>query len=162
MSQAAAPPDDVVTRLYTAFARRDHVGMAACYTDDATFSDPVFRGLKGSQVKAMWRMLCERGTDLVIEFRDVKVDGDHASAHWEARYTFSTTGRKVHNVIDARFTLRNGLIHAHEDVFHLWRWTRMALGPTGALLGWSPMVQNKLRTEAMKGLELFMKRKRIV
>jgi ketosteroid isomerase-like protein len=153
--------DDVITRLYTAFSKRDHEGMAACYADDATFSDPVFRGLKGIQVKGMWRMLCERGEDLKIELRDVKIDGDKATAHWEADYTFSKTKRKVHNVIDARFTLKDGKIVAHEDSFDLWKWTSMALGAKGMLLGWSPVVKNAVRAEAMKGLELFMKRKRM-
>ena len=39
------------------------------------------------------------------------------SAHWEADYTFSATKRKVHNVVDARFELRDGLIVKHTDVF---------------------------------------------
>ena len=37
-------------------------------------------------------------------------------AHWEADYTFSSTGRKVHNVIDATFEFEGGLIRAHRDM----------------------------------------------
>lgn len=153
---------DTITRLYSCFSRKDHEGMAACYQDDATFSDPVFRDLRGAQVKAMWRMLCERGgADLQVTFSDVRVDGGTGSARWEARYTFGRTKRKVHNVVSARFALHDGKIARHVDTFSLWRWTAMALGPTGLLLGWSPPVQSKVRAEAVKGLELFMKRKRI-
>ena len=69
---------------------------------------------------------------------------------------FSTTGRKVHNVIDAMFGFQDGKIIRHNDHFDLWRWTRMALGTSGILLGWSPVVQNKVRETAQHGLEIFI------
>lgn len=159
---AAAESHDVVTRLYSSLARRDHEAMAACYADDATFSDPVFHGLQGIQVKGMWRMLCERAADLQVTFEDVRVDATSGAARWRARYTFPSTKRPVSNIVDARFTLREGRIASHVDTFNFWWWASMALGPQGALLGWSPLVRKKVRTEAMKGLELFMKRKRMV
>ena len=115
--------------------------MAACYAPDARFSDPVF-DLAGDEVGAMWSMLCERGRDLRVEWRDVRADDATGAAHWEARYTFSATGRPVHNVIDAAFTFSAGRIARHVDTFDLWRWSRMALGAKGALLGWTPFVRN--------------------
>ena len=45
------------------------------------------------------------------------------------------TGRPVHNIIDAQFTFRDGLIVTHIDTFNLWRWSRMALGPKAVALG---------------------------
>lgn len=143
----------VITTFYEAFARRDGEGMVACYADDVRFSDPVFPGLQGERAKNMWRMLCEIGKDLAIEFRDVKADGDKGTAHWEARYTFSATGRKVHNVIDARFVLANGKIVEHVDTFDLWRWSGMALGPAGKLFGWTPMIKGAIRKKAAQNLE---------
>lgn len=144
---------EIVTRFYEAFARRDAEGMVACYADDVRFSDPVFPDLRGERAKNMWRMLCERGKDLEIEFRDVKSDGTTGSAHWEARYTFSFTGHRVHNVIDARFELSNGKITRHVDSFDLWRWSGMALGVKGKLLGWAPFVQNAIRKKGAIGLD---------
>ena len=38
--------------------------MAACYTDDATFADPVFTDLQRQEPGAMWRMLTARSQDL--------------------------------------------------------------------------------------------------
>ena len=58
----------------------------------------------------MWTMLCERGRDLTLDWRDVRADDATGAAHWEPRYTFSVTGRPVHNKIDARFTFRDGKI----------------------------------------------------
>jgi ketosteroid isomerase-like protein len=146
----------LIERFYEAFGRRDHGAMAACYAPDATFTDPVFRDLRGNEVRAMWRMLCERGTDLEIAYRDVEADGDRGSAHWDADYTFSATGRRVHNSIDARFVFREGLIGEHVDSFGLWAWTRQALGPVGLLLGWSPPIQGRVRAQARENLDRFM------
>jgi ketosteroid isomerase-like protein len=145
----------LITNLYEAFARLDGEAMAACYAPDATFSDPVFPDLRGGRGGHMWRMLTGQAEDLKIEFGDVQADESSGSAHWEAWYPFSATGRSVHNVIDARFTFRDGLIATHVDSFDLWKWTRMALGLPGVLLGWSPMVQNKVRAQAGKALEIW-------
>ena len=141
-----------ITRFYEAFQRRDAAAMAACYAPDVQFSDPVFPDLRGPQASLMWKMLCERGKDLRLEFRDVRADDATGSAHWEAWYTFSTTGRKVHNVIEASFAFRDGRIARHADRFDLYRWSRQALGPAGALLGWTPLLRNKVRAMAAKGL----------
>ena len=94
---------ELIRTFYTCFANRDAQGMAACYHPSVTFSDEVFVDLDAARAKAMWQMLCERGKDLKVEFRDVDADDSAGRAHWEAWYTFSATGRPVHNKIDARF-----------------------------------------------------------
>jgi uncharacterized protein len=146
----------LINRFYEAFGRRDAETMAACYAPDATFSAPVFPDLRGAEVRSMWRMLCEGATDLRIVHGDVRADGDNGSAHWDADYTFSATGRPVHNEIDASFRFRDGLIAEHVDRFDLWKWTRQALGPVGIALGWSPPVQNKVRGQARARLDEYM------
>jgi ketosteroid isomerase-like protein len=147
---------ELIHSFYTAFARRDHAVMAACYAPDATFCDPVFPLLRGAAVGAMWRMLCERGNDLRIEAGRIGATGDRGSAHWEAWYTFSATGRPVHNIIEASFEFRDGLIVRHTDTFDLYRWARQALGTKGVLLGWAPPVQRAIRGQAARALETFM------
>jgi ketosteroid isomerase-like protein len=146
----------LIGRFYEAFGRRDHAEMARCYAPDARFSDPAFSELRGAEVPAMWRMLCERGKDLEVRYRDVEAHDDRGSADWEADYTFSATGRKVHNEIDASFRFRDGVIAEHDDRFSLWRWSRQALGPTGLLLGWSPIVRSRVNAQARENLREFM------
>lgn len=147
----------LIDRFYMAFAERDHAAMGSCYAPDATFTDPVFRDLQGDEVRAMWRMLCERGTDLELSHSEVQADEDSGSARWEATYTFSGTGRRVHNEITASFRFADGLITEHVDSFDLWAWSRQALGPTGALLGWTPVVRARIRAQARANLDAFMK-----
>jgi ketosteroid isomerase-like protein len=153
---AADPNSQLVETFYTHFQKRDYAGMNACYHPEATFSDPVFIGLRGKQVQAMWHMLCESGQDLKVEFGQIHGHGDHVHAHWEATYSFSAQKRQVHNIIDATFEFRDGKIISHHDHFDLWRWTRMALGMPGVLLGWSPIVQNKVRATAQGRLTAFI------
>lgn len=145
----------LIEAFYAAFQQRDHARMNACYHPDIHFSDPVFGDLHGRQVQAMWHMLCERGKDLQVTYNQVQADTNSGSAHWEATYTFST-GRKVHNIIDAAFAFEDGLIIRHQDRFDLWRWTRMALGFSGILLGWTPLVQGKVKNTAVANLHKFI------
>ncbi len=159
MADEAAANAALIDRFYEAFARRDHAMMAACYTPDVHFSDPVFQDLHGDEARAMWRMLCERGTDLMLSHSDVSADADSGSAAWVADYTFSGTGRTVHNEISASYRFEGGLISEHTDRFDLWAWSRQALGPTGVLLGWSPIVQNRIRGQARENLDKFMAEK---
>lgn len=146
------PNAALIDRFYTAFARKDAAAMAACYHPEVEFSDPVFPHLRGAEAGKMWDMLCARGADLRLTHTGVTADDRTGSAHWDAYYTFSATGRKVHNSIDARFELRDGLIVRHVDQFSFHRWARQALGPMGLLLGWTPLVKNKVRATAAKGL----------
>lgn len=131
--------------------------MAALYSADATFSDPAFVGLKGAEVGAMWKMLTGRGKDLRIEYKIVEVKGNVAVVGWQAYYTFSATGRMVHNIIRAELTVQDGKIVAHVDRFDLYRWMGQALGLKGKLLGWLPPVQKALQTKARTGLIDYMK-----
>ncbi|HEX6038124.1 nuclear transport factor 2 family protein [Longimicrobium sp.] len=150
------PNAALIDRFYAAFAARDAAGMAACYHPDVVFTDPAFGELRGAQARAMWAMLVERGKDLDVTWSDVHADDATGRAHWEARYTFSASGRRVHNRIDAEFAFRDGLIARHADRFGFWPWARQALGPAGLLLGWTPMLRNKVRATARAGLEKYM------
>lgn len=149
------PHAQLIETFYAAFSRRDAEGMAACYHPQVHFSDPVFTDLRGPRAANMWRMLCERGTTLQIEYSGIAADDKTGKAHWEARYDFTATGRKVHNVIDATFEFADGKIIRHVDRFDLHRWAGMALGLKGKLLGWAPPVQNAIRKLAMKGLDQY-------
>jgi ketosteroid isomerase-like protein len=147
------PHEELIQTFYRAFQKRDADAMAACYHPEIEFSDEVFPLLRGTRAGDMWRMLCSRGKDLEVEFRDVHADGDGGHAHWDATYTFSKTGRRVVNRIDATFAFREGKIVRHVDRFDFWRWSRQALGPVGLLLGWTPIVRSAVRRQAAEQLD---------
>ena len=145
----------LITQFYEAFQRLDAEAMAACYTDDVVFSDPVFGELRGRNAGDMWRMLTARAKDFSLTFDRVQADAQTGSAHWVATYVFGQTGAVVVNDIEARFVFRDGRICEHHDHFDLWRWSRQALGVKGLLLGWTPLVKNAIRGQAQKGLKAF-------
>ncbi|MBK7992637.1 MAG: nuclear transport factor 2 family protein [Blastocatellia bacterium] len=150
------PNEKLIEKFYQCFQKRDYKGMNECYHQDIEFSDAVFIGLKGERAKAMWQMLCERAADLEIKTSAIKADDNEGKAHWEAFYTFSQTGNKVHNKIDAVFQFKQGKIVKHTDSFDLWAWAAMALGIKGKILGWFPPVQAAIRKQASDNLEKFI------
>ena len=153
------PNTQLIQKFYTHFQSLDAAGMNACYHPNVVFTDPVFGRLEGDKARAMWEMLCGRATDLQITFEVLKADDQSAAAHWEAWYSFGKARRKVHNIIEAEFVIREGLIAVHTDRFDLYRWSRMALGPMGVLLGWAPFVQAGVRKNALEGLGKFLEKK---
>ncbi|RMV71373.1 Ketosteroid isomerase [Pseudomonas caricapapayae] len=150
----------LITRFYEAFAQLDAEAMSACYTDDVLFSDPAFGQLRGAQAGDMWRMLTSRAKDFSVVFDQVRADDRTGSAHWVATYLFSQTASTVVNDIRARFVFRDGKICEHHDHFDMWRWSRQALGLKGLLLGWTPLVRNAVRAQALKGLKAFSESRR--
>jgi hypothetical protein len=149
------PNEQLIDAFYNAFAAGNYAAMQVCYARGVSFEDAVFT-LKGKEVGAMWHMLSEGGRDLQASHRDVHADDSTGRAHWEAIYTFSSTGRKVHNIIEAEFQFQAGRILVHHDHFNFWRWSSQALGPTGMLLGWSPMLHNRVRATARARLDKFI------
>jgi ketosteroid isomerase-like protein len=148
--------DELIQRFYAAFNRKDGAAMAACYTADAKFDDPVFPELKGKEPGEMWRMLTSRAGDLKVELREHEANDETGSAHWIATYTFTQTGRPVVNDVRAKFRFRDGLIAEHRDDFSFHSWSRQALGAPGLLLGWTPVLKGATRKKARAGLDEFM------
>jgi len=153
-----ADNSETIHRLYRAFAALDAKTMAECYAIDARFTDEVFTLSGRREIGGMWAMLCDvikaKGADVwSLKYGEVTGVGDKGSAHWEARYRFSATGRLVENQIDA--TMRfdaSGLITEHVDHFDFWRWSRQALGAPGVLLGWTSLLKGKVQAQATDAL----------
>lgn len=145
----------ILETLYSALQRRDHQAMAALYHPEATFEDEVFQ-LKGAEIGKMWHMLCARGQDLELRWSGLSTLPDgRARGRWEPTYTFSKTGRKVHNRIETEVELRDGLIWRQQDRFDFWRWSRQALGLPGWLLGWTPLLRRQVAQQANATLARF-------
>lgn len=148
--------EQLIHHFYTCFKNKDYKGMQACYADNAVFNDAVFKNLNSMQVKAMWQMLITNGKDFSLEFNTIKANDTSGSAHWDASYTFSKTGNKVINRIDATFEFENGKIVKHTDYFNFYTWAKQALGTTGVLLGWTGFLKTKIQTTAKDNLDKFM------
>ena len=102
-------------------------------------------------------MLCKSAKDLTIQTDKIEVDGEYGTCNWTAIYPFSKTGRKVVNKIKAHMRIADGKIIEHTDEFDIYKWSRQALGLPGILLGWSGYLKNKIRSDARKKLDAFIK-----
>lgn len=145
---------EIITAFYTAFQNHDGDGMAEHYHELAYFSDPVFKNLTADEAIAMWKMLLERADGkLSIHFHSIEVnDDDIGTCIWEASYFFGKDKRPVHNIIKTKMTFEDDKIILHEDSFDFWKWSKMALGTPGTLLGWTPYLKSKVRQQARSSL----------
>lgn len=151
------PNEQKIRDFYKHFAQKNYQKMAETYTENAVFFDEVFT-LEGVQeISSMWQMLCQGASqDFKVICTKAQANEQTGSAEWEASYTFSQTGRKVHNRIKAHFDFENGKIKFHEDTFNFWKWARQAFGWTGFLIGWTGFFKNKVREKVNQNLERFM------
>lgn len=149
----------LVHTFYNAFSELDVETMVSCYHKDIKFHDPAFGELTGERAKNMWRMLCDsqKNKDFKIIYSNVIANEAEGSANWEAFYTFSKTGRKVHNKIKAKFQFQDGKIIIHQDDFTLKNWAKQALGFKGWLLGGSAFFQKKLQNQTNLMLDRYLK-----
>jgi len=137
----------VIEEFYVAFSNLEAENMVKYYHPNIVFEDPAFGVLKGERAKNMWRMLCQsqKNKDFVVKYNDITFDGRIGHAKWEALYTFSQTGKKVHNKITAKFEFEDGLIIKHTDTFNIHAWAKQAMGFKGLLLGKTSFFKSKLQ-----------------
>jgi limonene-1,2-epoxide hydrolase len=154
--------ENVITKFYEAFNNLDADTMCSCYHNDIIFEDPAFSVLNGERAKAMWQMLCasQKGKDFKVMSSNISATENKGSAHWEAFYTFSKTGRKVHNKIDAKFEIKDGLIIKHTDTFNLHKWASQAIGIKGLLFGGMGFFKTKLQRQTNNLLDKYMAEKK--
>jgi hypothetical protein len=158
----AMSPQALLKRFYTAFSALDWHTMQSCYAPHAQFEDPLFELHGTQQIGAMWQMVCQtirNGGQAVwrLDAQDVEAaGGERGSARCEARYRSGAAGRMVHNVVQAQFTFESGLIVTHSESYDFWRWSRQALGSTGIVMGWTPMLRNQVRRQAHGKLQRFL------
>ena len=148
---------EIVEKFYEALANLDGDAMADCYHKEIEFQDPAFGVLKGERAGNMWKMLCnsQKGKDFKINLTNIKCTDNEGSSNLDAYYTFSKTGRRVHNRITSSFRFKEGKIISHKDEFDLYRWSRQALGLTGYILGWTGYFKNKFQAQSLKLLERY-------
>jgi ketosteroid isomerase-like protein len=153
---------DLITEFYSSFSRLEADKMIACYHKNVVFEDPAFGVLEGDRAKAMWQMLCEsqKGKDFKVTFSNIEASEKEGSANWEAFYTFSKTGRKVHNKINAQFEFKDGLIIKHTDYFNLHKWAKQAMGFKGLILGRTRYFKSKLRAQTNSLLDNYIKKQK--
>jgi ketosteroid isomerase-like protein len=149
--------ENIIEQFYDAFQNLDAEKMISLYHPEIVFEDPAFGKLKGKRAENMWRMLCcsQKGKDFRISYNISHYDHKNAKANWEAFYTFSKTGRKVHNKISASFVMKEGLIIKHLEDFNLYSWSKQALGLKGFLLGNTSFFKNQLNQQTNKLLDDF-------
>lgn len=151
-------PEHLARIFYDAFARQDAASMNALYSDQATFSDPIFPKLNAQETQAMWAMLCQSAKNFSLSYEIREVGSDFVVVGWTAKYSFGPAGRDVENSVSAMLRFHDDKIVEHRDEFNFYRWARQALGFAGAVFGYIPFFQFKVQTTARINLQKFIRR----
>lgn len=137
--------------------------MLACYHQNVSFEDPAFGKLRGDDARYMWQMLLDLGKGKTsINHTILSCDDQKAVVHWEARYPYGKKSRPVVNHVEASLSFKDGFIHYHKDDFNLWKWSRMALGVPGYLLGWSPFMKAKIQQTTSNQLSKYKQANKLI
>jgi SnoaL-like domain len=121
----------LLQRLFSSLNQHDHEAMAACYHSQSTFTDIAFDLRGRQQIHAMWHMICQpddHTSDIRAMFHVIHADDRSGWVNLIDDYTFSSTRRKVTNVIDSHFTFEESLIVEQHDFCDPRAWAAMALG----------------------------------
>lgn len=154
------PNEQIIEEFYSGFAAANSDTMNSCYHPEVVFQDPVFGVLQSQDVRDMWEMLIAKsGGNIAIKFSNVVSVGNTGTTNWTADYVFSSTNRKVHNVVQAQFEFKDGLIYRHVDSFDLYAWSKQAMGLKGTLLGWTAFFKRKIQQTALQNLRSFQRKK---
>ncbi len=157
MSTPSTALEAQLRQFYADFERGASEACLAQLHPKVSFRDPFFGERKGAGVVAMIRMLCAgRTPDRRFEVHSVSVhDATHATVQWTAHYTFTLTGRRIANCISTPVELREGRLYRYEDRFDTWAWHRMAFGPLGWILGWTPLLTGRVSATLDRRLASF-------
>ena len=127
----------LLQRLFSSLNEHDHEAMTACYHSQATFADIAFELRGKQQIHAMWHMICQpadHAGDIHAMFNVIHADDHSGWVNLIDDYTFSSTGRKVTNVIDSHFCFEDGLIVKQRDFCDPRAWASMAVGGLSGFL----------------------------
>lgn len=170
--QISSPPQNAITietmatrrvqDFFDALARLDAYALAQCYAPSARFEDAAW-SLQGTEaIAAMWEMICDDtrrlGADVWrLECLRIRGTRHRCKVDWRLSHRDPATGRLIHQRMESRFLLtRDGRIDFHENRFSLWRWSRQARGLSGWLLGWTPIMRQRVRHDAAQRLDRYL------
>lgn len=152
-------PEALIEKFYTSFSKGNAQEMISCYHKNVAFKDPAFGRLEGDRAKNMWRMLLSQKSETTkIHFENIKASKETGSAKWVAEYLFGDKKRKVVNHVQAKFKFKDGLIIEHIDSFNMWTWSKQALGFSGYLLGWTPLLKSKIQKTTNQNIDEFLEK----
>jgi SnoaL-like domain len=147
-SEVATAREQQIRKFYADLEQGRAEACIEQLSAEATFEDPIFGKVAAGEVPSLIRFLCANPSPgRRFEVHEVQIhDHERATLRWTAHYIFPTTGRAVANQIETPMSFRDNRIASYADRFDLWRWMGMALGPVGVLFGWTPILQEKVRS----------------
>lgn len=145
---------EIAIKFYDAFSVANIDVLKQLYDKKLIFNDNIFVNLDYNETISMWSSLLVGNKNMSIKYEIKKYSEKYVEVEWIADYLFTSTNRNVKNIILAKMEIDQGKIINHTDNFDFYKWSQMAFGITGVLIGWTSFFKNKVRTEAYNKLGL--------
>lgn len=145
---------EIAIKFYDAFSVANIDVLKQLYDKKLIFNDNIFVNLDYNETISMWSSLLVGNKNMSIKYEIKKYSEKYVEVEWIADYLFTSTNRNVKNIILAKMEIDQGKIINHKDNFDFYKWSQMAFGITGVLIGWTSFFKNKVRTEAYNKLGL--------
>ena len=145
---------EIAIKFYDAFSAANIEVLKQLYDKKLIFNDNIFVNLDYNETISMWSSLLVGNKNMSIKYEIKKYSEKYVEVEWIADYLFTSTNRNVKNIILAKMEIDQGKIINHTDNFDFYKWSQMAFGITGVLIGWTSFFKNKVRTEAYNKLGL--------
>ncbi len=145
---------EIAIKFYDAFSAANIDVLKQLYDKKLIFNDNIFVNLDYNETISMWSSLLVGNKNMSIKYEIKKYSEKYVEVEWIADYLFTSTNRNVKNIILAKMEIDQGKIINHTDNFDFYKWSQMAFGITGVLIGWTSFFKNKVRTEAYNKLGL--------
>ena len=145
---------EIAIKFYDAFSVANIDVLKQLYDKKLIFNDNIFVNLDYNETISMWSSLLVGNKNMSIKYEIKKYSEKYVEVEWIADYLFTSTNRNVKNIILAKMEIDQGKIINHTDNFDFYKWSQMAFGITGVLIGWTSFFKNKVRTETYNKLGL--------
>ena len=145
---------EIAIKFYDAFSAANIDVLKQLYDKKLIFNDNIFVNLDYNETISMWSSLLVGNKNMSIKYEIKKYSEKYVEVEWIADYLFTSTNRNIKNIILAKMEIDQGKIINHTDNFDFYKWSQMAFGITGVLIGWTSFFKNKVRTEAYNKLGL--------
>ena len=145
---------EIAIKFYDAFSAANIDVLKQLYDKKLRYNDNIFVNLDYNETISMWSSLLVGNKNMSIKYEIKKYSEKYVEVEWIADYLFTSTNRNVKNIILAKMEIDQGKIINHTDNFDFYKWSQMAFGITGVLIGWTSFFKNKVRTEAYNKLGL--------
>lgn len=147
----------LINRWRVAVLKKDIMTISSCFTEDATYFDPLFGHISRSMIPYLWTYIAESRTQLKWDVHDLKYLGD---GYWtfrnECSWTFNSNSN-MQQKMTCHIQVRDGYFCGMSMAFSMHEYCSKRYGLVAKILGWNRLYQYRIRLNELRLLTAHFK-----